>query len=30
MVSRLPVVHEDGEVDDLSEVDPAVFVSLSQ
>ena len=25
MVSRLPVIHEDGEVGDLSQVDPSLF-----
>ena len=25
MVSRLPVIDDDGEVGDLSEVDPALF-----
>ena len=28
MVSRLPVLNEDGEVGDLSEVDPELFKSL--
>ena len=29
MVSRLPVIDDDGEVGDLSEVDPAVFKPFS-
>lgn len=29
MVSRLPVIDDDGEVGDLSQVDPSVFGSMS-
>lgn len=30
MVSRLPVIDDDGEVGDLSEVDPALFKPFSE